>query len=117
MATINYTITRKGKWWEIFWETVTEADTCQPVYINDNISDAWLEATGTWGGATVGIDGGDDSSPAHAIEDPTGTAISLSDAADSRSAALRDVPPYVQPVPAGGSSQDLDITLRLRVVN
>ncbi len=113
MATINYTVTREGKWWKVFWETLTESDTCQVLRIGDNISDAWFHVTGTFGGATVVLNGGQDETPDVNLDDPGDTAISLTAAGGS---PVRDLTTFVQPSASGGSSQDVDITLWLKVV-
>ena len=44
---------RVGRWLRFEWLAVTENDTFQEVYLNDNVTDILMEVEGTFGSATV----------------------------------------------------------------
>jgi hypothetical protein len=113
MAERPVTAIRKGAWLHFSWDTVTEADTCQPVYVNHNVSDILMEVSGTFGAATVAIDGGVTSAcNVLGLVDPGGTAVGITAAGGS---AVRDLWPFMQPSTSGGTSQDVDIEVRMKI--
>ncbi|MCB1341364.1 MAG: hypothetical protein KDK24_09935 [Pseudooceanicola sp.] len=96
----------------LFWEGVTENDTCAPVILmglEGAVGD--LQAVGTFGSASVALQGSNDQATYAALNDQNGDAIALSaeGAADFSTAMLQ-----IRPHPTGGSSQDLDLYLCLR---
>ena len=114
MAVIPVTAIRKGDWLHFSWETVTDSDTCAPAYINHNVSDAFIQVTGTFSSAVISMTGGVTSSLGIAdLVDPGGTAIAIAAAGGS---AIRDVWPFMAPATVSGSSSDVDIEVRLKIV-
>jgi len=114
MAVISVEARRKGQLLTFEWLGATEADTFQDIYLNNNVSDILIEAEGTFGGATVNLNGWViTESAAFTSVDPGGTAIAL--IADS-SSSIRDAFPFFRPVHAGGTSETIDVRLQLKVV-
>jgi len=116
MAIIPVTPVRKGNWLHFSWETVTNGDTCAPLYLNHNVSDMFMEVSGTFTGPTlITLNGGvTTASQPTALVDPAGTAISLGAAGGS---AIRDAWPYMSPVETGGTAgMDVDIEIRMKIV-
>jgi hypothetical protein len=74
----------------------------------------FIEATGTFGSASLSVTGGTDPSDMNfaSMVNPSGTAIAITtDGMD----ALRDAPPYIMPVTAGGTSTDIDVVIWMKV--
>lgn len=94
------------------WETLTESDTAATIEPEGTSGLLGvMQSTGTFGGATVALQGSNDGTNFVALKDVTGTAIGLTAAgAVEFSTAMR----YIRPSASGGSSQDLDITIVLR---
>lgn len=96
----------------LLWETVTEADSAaahECIEMQGVVGS--VQVIGTFGGATVVLQGSNDGSTWWDLKDTGGTAISFTAAggADFSTAAL-----YVRPSASGGSSQDLDIYMTMR---
>jgi hypothetical protein len=58
MAERPVTAIRKGAWLHFSWDTVTDADTCQPIYVNHNVSDILMQVSGTFSSAVISMTGG-----------------------------------------------------------
>lgn len=91
------------------WAAVTEADTFAAVDLRDYEAAA-IEFTGTFGGATVVLQGSVLTTWA-TLKDLGGTAISATSAAWQ---SVREQPRYVRPSAGSGSSQSLTATLLVR---
>jgi len=114
MAVISRTSTKKGSWLIFEWLAATEADTFQDIYLNHNVSDIFMEVEGTFGSATVTINGWVVTEAAEvALVDPAGTAVSLT--ADGNS-AIRDAYPAMRPIHSGGSSETIDVRIYMKIV-
>jgi len=116
MATLAVTATRKGAWLTFTWAAATGAtDTFTPVYVNENISDVFIEASGTFDGSAVTLNGYvTTSTAASALVDTDGTAISF---AAAGSKAIREVWPWFQPVTdAVGTTEAIVVTIYAKVV-
>lgn len=97
---------------KIEWETLTEADTAEREFPQglEPLAGAF-QVTGTFGGATVVLQGSNDGSNWATLSDPQGDAISLTGAGIfefSTSVA------YIRPAASGGTGQDVDVTIILR---
>ncbi|MHA1905163.1 MAG: hypothetical protein ACXACE_15060 [Candidatus Thorarchaeota archaeon] len=114
MAVIPVTAIRKGNWLHFSWETVANGDTCEPAYLNHNVSDMFIEVSGTFTGPTlITVNGGVISSALTPLVDPGNAAISLGAAGGS---AIRDAWPFIKPVETGGTAgMDVDIEIRMKV--
>lgn len=112
MAEIQYTVTKRPDRGVLYtWASVTESDTFQIAEITGSISDMSVHVSGTFGGATVTINGGNDSSSVVALTQIGGTAATAT-AADVLS--MLDLPIYIQPAAAGGTSQSIDVRVMVR---
>lgn len=108
MATIDPTVTKRDHKITGFWETLTEADTAAAMPLPRPCPLGAIESNGTWGGATVVLQGSIDGTNWFGLSDPGGAAVSLT--ADGGDVAAMPVN-YVRPSPSGGTGQDLDITV------
>lgn len=113
MATISPTYTKlesernSANMLVITWTPVTEADTCAPAACGD-FADRSVQFDGTFGGATVKLQGSNNGSAYADLTDPQGNAISKTSAALE---AVMELTAYTKPVISGGTSQSLTITL------
>lgn len=97
---------------KVFWETLTEADTATAVIPSATApAIASVQVTGTFGGATVVLQGSNDGTNYFTLKDTAGSDISLTAAggADFSVGCLQ-----IRPSASGGSSQDVDITVIFR---
>lgn len=97
-----------GSTFLVQWTPVTEADTCNPVSFPMH-SDKSIHVSGTFGGATVVLQGSNNSGTTYVgLRDPSSTAISMT--ADTIKAVLENTQ-LVKPSASGGSSQSLTISM------
>lgn len=95
------------------WETLTEADTCAPQRVN--ISGTVLSSVsvvGTFGGATVVLQGSHDNTNWATVKDATGSAVSFTAAG---SAETPSTFVFYRFSASGGSSQDVDCRMTVKV--
>lgn len=112
MAEVSYVISTTDKGDLLLtWSSVTEADTFQQYELSEVVSEISCHITGTFGGATVVIQGGNVSSEMLDLLQIDGSATSTT-AADIFS--LLDRPLYIQPSASGGSSQSVDVYMLVR---
>lgn len=57
MALITPTVTRLSSGYLYKWETVSENDTCKPVYPDPSMNDKTFQVTGTFGSGSVALRG------------------------------------------------------------
>lgn len=109
------TVVKAGNWLKFSWDTVTDSDTCAPIYVNHNVSDILIQVSGTFTGpATISMTGGVTSSlGVTGLVDPAGDTIAIT-AADG--SPIRDLWPFMAPATTGGSSSDVDIEIRMKIV-
>lgn len=93
------------------WSSVTEADTFMQYELAEVVSEISCHVTGTFGGATVTITGGNVSSEMMTLQQFGGADASAT-AADIFS--VLDRPLYIQPSASGGSSQSVDVYMLVR---
>jgi len=114
MAVISVSSKNRGGWLTFEWLAATEADTFQDIYLSHNVSDIFIEAEGTWGSATLTLNGWVVTEAAEmAAVDPAGTAISFTDDA---CLPVRDAFPHFRPVHSGGTSESVDVRMYAKVV-
>lgn len=110
MASITPTKSEKGPWHQVFkWTPVTEADTCVAVKLERPYYAYGMQVTGTFGGATITLQGSIDGTNFVALDDADGAAISLTSAGIN--GAGRDLVLYLKPVTASGSSSSVTISV------
>lgn len=112
MATIKPTVTQAGKQdgacFIVTWAAVTEIDTCV-AYQGANLSDKSVHVSGTFGGATVAVQGSNNGGTSFAaLNDPSSTVIAIT--AEKIKAILENVD-LIKPVITGGAAQSLNIAL------
>ena len=95
------------------WTPVTEADTCRPIQFPE-FSDKSIQVSGTFGGASVALNGSNDGTNFAALRDPSSTTIAITQAGIK---AVLENTWQVQPSVTGGSSQSLTITLLVHAAN
>lgn len=97
---------------KVLWEALTENDTAQAVIPSATApAIASVQVTGTFGGATVVLQGSNDGTNYFTLKDTVGSDISFTAAggADFSVGCLQ-----IRPSASGGSSQDVDITVIMR---
>lgn len=112
MATITRTITEApGDGYVVLWEALANNDAGQAL-AGYGSPDRCVQVEGTFDGATVAVEGSNDGALWHTLRDPTGVALSFTEAGLK---GVLEVPRYVRPsVSGGGVSTDIDVTLFIR---
>lgn len=88
------------------WETLGNADDGAPVSIG-YAADITIQAIGTFGGATVRLQGSNDGTNWHNMTQKGGTtAIGLTAAGVH---SINEMPAYIRPLTAGGTGTDVDV--------
>ena len=118
MAAIAPTITSIGENGDdtirIVWTPVTENDTCNPVYFPDHPIKS-IQALGTFGSATVAVQGSNDGGTTFAALHSVGvTAIAITSAGVN---PIVENTEQIKPVMTGGSSQSLTLALVVHRTN
>lgn len=94
------------------WASVTETDTFEPLELTSKrFRSLCIQVGGTFGGATVVVNGSNDDTTYAGLDDQAGTAISVTAAAVKN---IGDFPLYVKPVASGGTGQSLTVKLLVR---
>jgi hypothetical protein len=91
----------------VTWGPVTESDTCNPANMGD-FSDRSVQIAGTFGAATVVMQGSNDGTNYAPITDPQGNSISKTSAAIE---AMTELCRYVKPTFSGGTGQSVTVTM------
>lgn len=89
------------------WPNATESDTLSPVKMPEYTART-ISIQGTFGGATVVINGSIDGTNYSGLTNPAGSAISKTSAAV---VGVFEATQYYQPVASGGSSQILTVSM------
>lgn len=112
MAEISYSvINTANNDMLVSWQTVTESDTFQQFSLDEAVSEISVHVTGTFGGATLTVQGGNVSSEMLDLLQLSGGVASCT-VADIFS--ILDRPLYVQPASSGGASQSIDVYMLVR---
>lgn len=91
----------------VSWTPITNGDTCDFAECSD-FADRSVQVTGTFGGATLSIQGSNDGSNWVNLTDPFNNAISLTGAGLR---AIVELTRYIRPVLAGGAASSLTVSL------
>jgi len=112
MATINVSgaTSRGAQVFEYKWETMGNADTGTSIETN-NLVDMTVTIDGTFGSATVTIQGSNDGTNWHSMTDPQGNAVAKTAAAME---VLSEAPRYIRAITSGGTGTDVDVILLAR---
>ena len=113
MAEKAVSVKRVGKWLQFEWLAVTEGDTFEKIYLNDNVTDILIEVEGTFGSSTVVLVQWVVTETAlFPAVDPGGTAVSISTA--NASTPVRDSFPFMRPTHSGGNGTTLDVRIHMK---
>ena len=113
MAEKAFSAKRFGRWLRFEWLAVTESDTFQEIYLNDNVTDILMEVEGTFGSATITLKQWVVTEAASfAAVDPGGSAISI--ATSSKSIPVRDAFPFMRPLHSGGTGETMDVRIHMK---
>lgn len=105
MAEIQHMVRRQTRHRPLFvWSGVGEGDTFQVLEGSGVQADIFLTVSGTFGGATVVLEGSLDGEDWFSAVDTSGTAISITSASH---VVIRDSWPFFRISASGGSSQSL----------
>ena len=111
MATITPTITDQLEAYSILATWVLGADDDGAPIRFAGAADRTMQVCGTFGGATVGMQGSLDGTNWAALTDPQGNAVSKTAAALE---ALTELVRFVRPVVTGGTGTDVTVMLFMR---
>lgn len=118
MATITATLNRAAKVasrdvWIVQWPAMGNADTGTSVRMG-GASDRSVQIEGTFGGATVVIQGSNDGTNWQTLTDPQGNALSKTAAALEQ---IEELTQYIRASTSGGTGTNLNVTLLLKGMN
>lgn len=115
MATITKALSNTdqtgGDIW--LWETMGNADEGSALEIAGAPDSVVVQAIGTFGGATVALQGSVDGTNYFDLDDLGGSAVVLT-AAGGTGVAAGDVPRYIRPATSGGTGTDVDVYVLVR---
>jgi hypothetical protein len=90
---------------QVLWETLTESDTATAIEMGA-FPDRSVQVVGTFGGATVVLQGSNDGTNWVTLNDYQGNAISLT---ATGLKPIAEVTRYIRPSASGGTGQDVDV--------
>jgi hypothetical protein len=97
----------------VIWEGVVTGDTLLPLRLEQQYGlAASVQAVGTFGGATIGLQVSNDGTNWATAKDLTGNNVSMTAATGYFEISLSGA--YIRPTIAGGSGNDIDIIVVLR---
>ncbi len=91
------------------WTTVAGATTCLPLDA-PHLPDKTVQATGTWGGATLVVQGSADNVTYVGLNDSRGEGNAISMSADNI-VTIAENPQYIRAVTSGGTGTSLTVTI------
>lgn len=95
----------KSRW--VFWEAMGDADEGESIEYG-HFADRSVQVIGTFGGATVTIQGSNDNTNWETLNDLQGNAIALTEAGLK---GIAEAVRYIRAITAGGSGTDVDVHL------
>ena len=111
MATITPTVTRKYDRRVVTWSAFSTADTAVAHVVDVPATRSAVQVTGTFGGATIVMQGSLDGTNFFNLTDAFGNALSITAAggADMNTAVL-----HIRPSSSGGTGDDVTVTFVIR---
>lgn len=92
------------------WTPIGDADTCTAIPMSGS-SDRSVQITGTFGSATIVIQGSNDGTNYAPLTDPQGNAISKTSAAIEQ---ISELTRYIKPTTSGGTGSAITVSLLLK---
>jgi hypothetical protein len=92
------------------WEAMGDADTGEAIEVA-NFADRSIQVAGTFGSATLTVQGSNDGSNWATLNDPQGNALTVTSAKVEQ---ILELTRYLRVTTSGGSGTDLDVTLVCR---
>lgn len=117
MATITPTITdisNDGSVQKVVWANLTNTDTVGAVARMAEWADRSIQVAGTFGGATIVIEGSNDETNYSTLNNAQGTALSFTAAGLKQ---IVEVPAVLRPSLSGGTGSTLTVTMICRRAN
>lgn len=106
MATINPVIVPHEGYLHVLWENIAEGDDTSSVLLRPSNNDKTVQVTGTFGGATITIQGSIDGVNWFSVKNATGTTVSFTSAGG---AFMAENVPYYRVVIENGTNSDVDV--------
>lgn len=111
---MSYTATKvdENLWraWTVAW-TLTDADEGSP-WKNPGLADRSVAVTGTFGGATVTLQGSNDGTNWFTLKDPLGNNLTwTSSTATTGLKQIGEITLYLRPITAGGTGTSVVVTV------
>jgi hypothetical protein len=114
MAVVNYSVETLVTWRDrasvITWTGLATGDTGQPLEMT-GWADRSIQATGTFGGATVNIEGSNNGTNWSLLTDPQGNNIALTSAKIEQ---VMEITRFIRPAVSGGSGVSINIITLVR---
>lgn len=115
MSNITPTVVKdsspSGNVWIATWAVMGNADTGLPVSMG-GASDRSVQVTGTFGGATVTVQGSNDGTNYFTLADPQGNALTWTSA--NRLEAILELTRYIRAITSGGTGTSVTVDLLLK---
>lgn len=93
----------------ISWPSAGDADTFAPVTIPKHVRELTIQVVGTFGGATISLEGSNDGTNYAVLQDVANANIAIANA--TKIWRFANAPQFVQPVSAGGTGQALSVLI------
>jgi hypothetical protein len=114
MAVVDYSVETLNTWRDrasiITWTGLTTGDTGRPLEMT-GWADRSIQVTGTFGGATVNIEGSNNGTNWSLLTDPQGNNIALTSAKIEQ---VMEITRYIRPSVSGGSGTSINIITLVR---
>jgi len=114
MAVVEYSVETLATWRDrasvITWQGLTTGDTGRPLEMT-GWADRSIQITGTFGGATVNIEGSNNGTNWSLLTDPQGNNIALTSAKIEQ---VMEITRYMRPSISGGSGASINIITLVR---
>ena len=114
MAVVEYSVETLATWRDrasvITWPGLTTGDTGRPLEMT-GWADRSVQITGTFGGATLTIQGSNNGSEWNTLTDPQGNEIVLT---SQKIEQIMEITRYIKPIVSGGSGTSINIITLVR---